>query len=517
MKNTHILWVDDEMELLRPYIIFLEEKGYKVSTVNNGNDAIDLVKNNTYNLILLDENMPGKTGLQTLHEIKQLKNHIPVVMVTKSEEENIMEEAIGAKIADYLIKPVNPNQILLVIKKNIEKTKLINETTTTKYQSDFNKLLSNISFANSIDEWKSIYKQIVYWELELQKNHDNNIEEVLKMQKHEANIAFSKYIKRNYLSWFNPNNNERPLLSPMIMKKKIYPVLDEHKQVFVILIDNLRYDQWKIISEPIREFFKVEDEDLYCSILPTTTQYARNAIFSGLMPSEINKLYPEIWLNDEDDGGKNLHEEELLKKQHTRMGRKESLYYAKILHNKYGKKLIDNFSNLLNNDLVFLVYNFIDTLSHARTDLEMIKELADNEKAFRSLTLSWFEHSPLFEILKLIQQKQIPVIITTDHGCIKVNNPIKVVGDRNTTTNIRYKQGRSLNYNPKEVFEITDPTKAYLPKTNISSSYIFALENDFFAYPNNYNHFVNYYKNTFQHGGISLEEMLIPIVTLIPE
>ena len=514
--KAHLLWTDDEIDLLRPYILFLEEKGYHVDTANNGHDAISLVKTKPYDLVLLDENMPGLSGIQVLDEIKKISPLVPVIMVTKSEEENIMEQAIGSKIADYLIKPVNPNQILLSIKKNIDNKRLISERTTHSYQIEFNKLTSEISMANSFESWKAVYRSLVYWEIELGKNNDNTMDEVLKFQKNEANNAFTKFVKSNYLSWFDQKNQEKPLLSPGIFKQKVYPLLDQGKQVFVILIDNLRLDHWKTIEEKIHDIYSVAEDDIFCSILPTCTQYSRNAMFAGLMPSEIDKLFPDIWLNDDEEGGKNMHEEELLRRQHTRSGRAENMYYAKILHNRDGKHLVESFSDLLKYKLGVLVFNFVDTLSHARTEMDMIRELAEDEAAYRSLSMSWFEHSPLFDLLKLLSENKITVVLTTDHGAIRVDKPIKVIGDRQTTTNLRYKQGRNLNYPQREVFEITDPAKAYLPKSTLSSTYVFACNNDFLAYPNNFNYYVKYYKNTFQHGGVSLEEMLIPVVTLNP-
>ena len=519
IQNTakaRLLWTDDEIDLLRPYILFLEEKGYFVDTANNGHDAIELVKSKSYDLVLLDENMPGLSGIQVLDEIKKISPLVPVIMVTKSEEENIMDQAIGSKIADYLIKPVNPNQILLSIKKNIDNKRLISEKTTHSYQIEFNKLTSEISMANSFESWKKVYRSLVYWEIELGKNNDNTMDEVLKFQKNEANNAFTKYIKANYISWFETKTLEKPLMSPGIFKQKVYPLLDQGKQVFVILIDNLRLDHWKTIEEKIHDIYSVAEDDIFCSILPTCTQYSRNAMFAGLMPSEIDKLFPDIWLNDDEEGGKNLHEEELLKRQHTRSGRNENMYYTKILHNRDGKQLVETFSDLLKYKLGVIVFNFVDTLSHARTEMDMIRELAEDEAAYRSLSMSWFEHSPLFDLLKLLAENKITVVLTTDHGAIRVDKPVKVIGDRQTTTNLRYKQGKNLNYPQREVFEITDPSKAYLPKSTLSSTYVFACNNDFLAYPNNFNYYVKYYKNTFQHGGVSLEEMLIPVVTLNP-
>ncbi len=517
MTDIKILWIDDEIDLLKPHILFLERKNFIVETVNNGYDAIDIVKEKHFDIIFLDENMPGLSGLQTLTQIKNIASGTPVVMITKSEEETIMEEAIGSKISDYLIKPVNPNQILLSIKKNIDHKRLITQKTSSEYQAEFSKIGNLIHESVSYDDWINIYKKLVYWELELEKLSGSEFEEIIKMQKSEANNVFSKFIKNNYFSWFDPNNNDKPLLSPNLFKNRIFPIMEKGNKVLVLLIDNLRYDQWQILKPKIEELFIVENDELYYSILPTATQYARNSIFAGLMPSEIEKLYPEYWLNDEDEGGKNLYEEELIKKQISRFGLKYSVFYDKISNLKSGKKLVENVNNIYNYQLSVIVYNFVDMLSHARTEMEMIKELAGDESAYRSLTLSWFEHSSLFELLKEISNTDLKVIITTDHGTIRVKNPVKVIGDKNTNSNLRYKLGKNLNYKTKDVFECKDPSKAYLPRPHVSSSYIFACENNFFAYPNNFNYYVNYYKDTFQHGGVSLEEMIIPFIVMNPK
>jgi len=515
-RKINVLWTDDEIDLLKPHILFLQEKGYSVVTATNGKDAIDLIQNKPFDLVLLDENMPGLSGIETLNRIRIINSTIPVVMITKSEEENIMETAIGSRISDYLIKPVNLNQILLSIKKNLDTKKLVTRETTSAYQAEFRNLGEQINRAATYQHWEEIYRKLVFWELELEHSDDAGMFDVLKLQKSEAGLGFSKFIRNHYLTWFSEKNAVKPLLSPGVFREKIIPLLDRNQKVFVILIDNLRLDQWRTLYPIISEYYTTVDDSLFCSILPTATQFARNAMFAGFMPREIASMNPQLWLNDDEEGAKNLNEEELLQKQLTRLGKKYKLYYEKIIHTRSGKKLVDNFSNLLNYDLVVIVYNFIDLLSHANTELEMIRELAGNDSAYRSLVLSWFQHSHLLDIIRLLSEKGITVVFTTDHGSIRVSNPLKVIGDRKTSANLRYKMGRNLNYNPREVFELRDPHQAHLPKADVSSGYIFALNADFFAYPNNYNHYVGYYRNTFQHGGVSMEEMMVPVITMKP-
>lgn len=514
MKKVQILWTDDEIDLLRPHILFLEEKGYQVLTASNGDDAIALVNKNDFDLIFLDENMPGLSGLETLSKIKILQPGIPVVMITKSEEEDIMDAAIGSQIADYLIKPVNPNQILLSIKKNIDTKKLITSITTSAYQAQFGNIGLQIAETANFTDWVEIYKRILYWELELEKSQDNSMAEVFQMQKSEANIEFGKFIRANYLNWLKSDSTNRPLMSPNIVRSTVFPDFKKSGQIVFILIDNLRFDQWRTLQLILNEYFITDQEGAYCGILPTSTQYARNSIFAGLMPVSIQELYPDMWLNDDEEGNKNSYEEVLFKNQLQRNGIKAKVYFEKIFNTRSGAKVVDNLPSILQNEFIILIYNFVDMLSHANTDTEMIRELASNDSAYRSLTLSWFQHSHLIDLFKELSEKNIRVILTTDHGTIRVNRPVKVIGDKATSKNLRYKVGKNLSYNPKEVFEISFPEKAYLPKPTISSKYIFAINTDFFAYPNNYNYYVNYYTNTYQHGGISMEEMILPIITL---
>ena len=511
MTNGRLLWVDDEIEMLRPHILFLEKKGYEIDTATNGADAIDLCRESSFDLILLDENMPGLSGLETLMQLKELTPNVPVVMVTKNEEEDLMEQAIGSKIADYLIKPVNPNQILLTLKKNIHAKELVQEVAQTGYRQDFARIGMQLSENLTAEDWKELYKKLVFWEMELATT-DSAMNGMLQMQKEEANLTFAKFVRKNYEEWIT-NPDSRPLMSPDIFKRCVFPRLSAGRKVLLLVLDNCRFDQWRMLSAELSDDFDIE-ESLYYSILPSATQYARNAIFAGLMPLQIKEMYPNLWVDEEEDEGKNLNEEELIRQQLARYRRRETFTYHKVNDSGAMDKILGGFSAMAAHPLNVLVINFIDILSHARTESKMVRELAGSESAYRSITLSWFRHTPIKDLFRRLASEDFDILITTDHGSIRVNTPTKVVGDRNVNTNLRYKLGKNLSYNPKEVYEVKQPKKLLLPQPNLSTAYIFATGARFFAYPNNYNYYVQYYKDTFQHGGISMEEMLIPLISL---
>lgn len=521
MQNARILWVDDEIEQLKAHQKFLAQKGFEVSTANNGVDALDMLREEAFDVVFLDEQMPGMDGLTTLAELKKITPGTPVIMITKSEEEHIMEDAIGANIADYLIKPVNPNQILLALKKVLEGKKLIGQKVNAGYQQDFRQIAMQFFEENDYASWMDIYQKLVFWEMEIERSADKSMKDVLDNQLAEANNNFGRYVGRNYLDWVNTDKIEnRPLLSPDVLPETAFKHIGQgYESVFFLLIDCLRYDQWKAFESIISEYYYVTSERMYMSLLPTATQYARNAIFAGLYPQQIADRFPRFWLNDEEEGGKNMHEAELLREHIARKRLNIKHSYHKIISKDDGKALADNIHNLLNNEFNAIVYNFIDLLSHSRTEMNIIRELAPDETAYRKISRSWLEHSPLLQLLRKLSERNVRVVIATDHGTVRVKRPVKIIGDRNTTTNLRYKQGKNLNYDEsaKYLFTVRKPEEARLPRTNISSSYVFTMEDYFFAYPNNYNYYVGYYKDTFQHGGISLEEMLIPMIELTPK
>lgn len=515
MKKTRILWVDDEIDLLQSQVMFLRERGYHVETATNGVDALERVREEPWDVVFVDEHMPGLSGLETLVRIKEGAPDLPVVMITKSEEEDLMEQAIGSKIADYLIKPVRPQQLLLTLKKVTEQEKIVEEQTIKKYRDEFRDLSVKIAMAGSFDEWAEIYRRLIYWDMEMTGRETGGMAEVLADQRREAEQAFARYVMKQYIPWLS-GKGDPPVLSPAVFRKWVFPHVKAGKKSVVVVVDNLRYDQWRVLYRLLSDQFLLEREELFCSILPTVTQYARNAMFAGMMPLEIHRRFPQYWRFDEEEGNKNEFEEQLFAEQVRRYAPGIRFAYRKVLNQREGKRILAELNNLLQNDLVVLVYNFIDMLSHARTEMDIIRELARDEKAFRALAGTWFEHSYMYSLIRFLADKEITLFITTDHGSIDVEVPVKIIGDRDTTTNLRYKLGRNLNYDPKEVFACRRPEEMQLPKDHITSSFVFAREKQYLVYPKNLNYFSRYYKGTFQHGGISLEEMVIPFAVLQP-
>ncbi|TDM00145.1 MAG: two-component system response regulator [Flavobacteriaceae bacterium] len=513
--SVRILWIDDEIDMLKSHIIFLEKKGFITTPHNNPDQILERIGQNNFDVILLDENMPGQSGLDTLQIIKDRYPYLPVIMVTKSEEEQIMEEAIGAHISDYLIKPVNPNQIVLSIKKVLDSNKIISDKSVSSYQQTFGELSYQMMQTNSFPQWMELFNRLVKIEVSFDSTTDQGMIEILNTQKEEANTLFSKYIEKNYLQDLAQGEIA---FSHTVFKRFVIPKLKKNNPTIFLMIDNLRLDQWQSMQDLFAEYYHIENTELFSSILPTATQYSRNAIFAGLTPLDIQKKYPQYWLNDDQDGPKNQFEEELLTEQLKRNSLENlSTAYYKISNIYQEEKLLQEFHHFKNNDLTTIVYNFIDILSHSKTDNQLIKEMIRDDKTFRSLTRNWFENSPLLKIIALASSAKINLIITTDHGTTMVKTPSKIIGDRETSTNIRYKMGKNLKYESKKILVADVPEAFYLPKSNLSSKYVFAKEDIFLAYPKNYNHFVNYYKDTYQHGGISLEEMVIPIINLLPK
>ena len=524
MPKGNILWVDDEIDLLKPHIMLLEQRGYAVRTAMSGEDAIAISLDEPVDLVFLDENMPGMGGLQTLEALKAQHPETPVVMVTKSEEEDLMEQAIGKKISDYLTKPVNPTQVLLAVKKFLEGRQIMNEAVSRDYTQEFARTSIELMNARSAADWIQLYTKLVQWEMEFDEHGGLGLRQTLLDQKREMNSEFGKFIERNYRDWVNTiyvesNAADRPPLSPDIVEQWVLPELqsDAKQNVVFFVIDCMRLDQWLIMEAELRNLFKIT-RNYHFGILPTATPYARNSIFSGLFPSEFSKVVPNIWSTKEDDENSlNRDEAIMLQKllERKRVKLRNDLKYIKIIDRDYGAGIAQNITTHAKNHLTAIVVNFVDMLAHTRSDSPILKEIAPDESAYRSLTRSWFLHSSLFEMFKsLANVPNLKIIVSTDHGSIRSLRGAKVIGDRETSTSLRYKYGRNVKAEEKQAMTIKRPEDCKLPTRGVASNYIIAKEDYYFIYPTDYHKFLNYYRDTFQHGGISMEEVILPVVTM---
>ncbi len=518
MSSKKILWVDDEIEFLRPHILFLTERGYEVETATNADDALALIREKNFNLVLLDEMMPGKDGLTTLNEIKDLRPGLPVIMITKNEEESLMEEAIGAKIDDYLTKPVNPSQILMACKKFLESRDISQQKITRSYSQELNQIALRLMEPLDWEDWIDIYLKLTGWDVELDGVNEPHLRDIIYDQRRECNVEFGKFIEKNYHNWIY-EKDERPELSVDVVKNYVFPHLKEGKRVVFVVIDCLRMDQWLTLEPFFYDYFNIT-KNYYYSILPTATPFSRNAIFSGLYPIDIEKRYPELWAQGEDDDySRNRYESRLMYDQVRLLGyrAKTEPQYVKILNQEEARNLEKNLSSYLNSPLFSIVVNFVDILAHSRSDLPILKEIAPDEPSYRSLTRSWFEHSAIYAVFKKLAEEDVTVVVTSDHGSIRSLRGAKVIGDRETSTNLRYKFGRNLKVDSKHAVYIKNPKDYKLPQRNFNTNYIIAKEDFYFVYPTNYHKYLAYYRDSFQHGGISLEEMILPVVTLEPK
>jgi CheY-like chemotaxis protein len=517
-EKQKILWVDDEIDLLRPHVLFLENKGYHVKTLTNAEDAIELVQHEDFDLMLLDEMLHGMDGLTALAELKDINPGLPIIMVTKSEEEALMEEAIGSKIDDYLTKPVNPSQILLVCKKILDKKKISGQIISRDYTSEFNQISTRLMGHMEWQDWIDIHIKLSEWDVELDAHPDLGLKQILYDQKQSCNVEFGRFVEKNYHDWLHYEGG--PPLSVDVVQKYVLPHVNQGKNTVLLIIDALRLDQWFILEPLLRNYFKI-NRDYYFSILPTATPYSRNAIFAGLFPSEIEERIPELWQDskEEDDVSLNRFELELLEQQLKRLKieLKPGPKYAKVLDIQESAELARKINEYSSAPLSALVFNFVDILAHSRSSSKVIKEMIPNEAAFRSTTRSWFEHSHLFEAMRALSENGNTIIVTTDHGSIRGLHGAKVIGDRETSTSLRYKYGKNIKVSPKDAMIINNPRDYKLPARGVNTNYIFAKEDNYFVYPTNYHYFLNYYADSFQHGGISLEEMILPIITLEPK
>lgn len=517
-NKANILWVDDEIELLQSNILFLKQKGYDLFEATNGDDAVNIIREKNIDLVFLDEMMPGKGGLETLIEIKDIEPSLPVVMVTKNETESLMEDAIGKKISDYLLKPVNPKQMLLVCKKILDAKRLKGDQVSRDYIQEFNQISMALMGDLSLEDWINIHIKMTNWEIELDEHPELGLKQTILDQRRECNVEFSKFVERNYRTWVNSvNDYDKPVLSNQVVDKYLIPDLDKYKSVFFFVVDCMRLDQWLMMEKYLNDYFRIS-KSYYYSLLPTATPYCRNAIFAGLFPSEIEKHYPQLWKsNDDDENSKNNFEKEFLQKliDRRKINLRNELKYTKIMDSDFSRGIESRIQSFTDIHLNAIVINFVDMIAHSRSDTAILKEIAPDESAYRSLTESWFEHSSFFGMLRQLSGRpDVKVIITTDHGSIRCLHGVKAMGDRESSTNLRYKYGRNVKAESRNAIYVKNPLEFRLPQRNGLVNYIIAKEDFYFVYPTDYHKYLNQYNDTFQHGGISMEEMILPVISL---
>lgn len=512
-----ILWVDDQIEELRSHVVYLADKGYEVDGVTNGQDAVEKLKQQDYDAILLDEMMPGMTGIETLAELKKVRETVPVVMITKSEEEDLMNRAIGKRIDDYLVKPVSPLQIVSALKRLLEGRKIRGEQLSRDFSGHYMDTQDRIATAKTPDDWVELYNGLVQWELDIVADGDHGLLTTHDEMLAEANRGFVRYVREHYAGWVS-GADDAPLMSPDLFRTWVAPEIEGSSQVVWIVIDCMRLDQWRHVESLLEPYYHLERRH-YWSILPSATPFARNALFAGLYPREIATRYPDWWRgSSRQQHSKNAHEKELLGEQLKRLGSSaaDSYKYYKVFDARDTDDLSRQVGSLEGVRLVAAVYNFLDIMAHGRSQSQILKELAPDVPAFRSLMRSWFEHSTLLDVLRTLSRRDCTVVLTTDHGSIFCNRATPVRANRETSTNVRYKYGDNLGVDEKIVFLMKDPEDYMLPRQSTIENYAITTDNYYLVYPTNFHEYERLYRDSFQHGGISLEEMIVPFVVMKP-
>ena len=515
MASNRILWVDDEVELLEPHLLFLRQRDYQVDTASHGDDALELIRREPYDLVLLDEQMPGRRGLEVLEELRKEAPHVRVVMVTKSEEDQTMQEAIGRQVDDYLVKPASPRQVLSVVTRLLQGSRLQQQLAAQDFAGRFAELSQDKDRAEHWRDFFRLYSELVDWELRLEDAGESGLVDSVRALRVDLRREFGGHVRVEYPRWLRAEPDGRPTLSTDVVRRWLLPRIGDGPVIFMI-IDCLRLDQWRAMKALLTDVFEI-DEDLYSSILPTATPYSRNALFSGKYPDQIAERYPDWWARDE--GSLNAFEDELFTRHLKELtGRDVGVVYEKVFTDAQAGELEARVRNAFKTDSVIsLVFNFVDLLIHGRSDSNLLMEVARDVPALRALTRQWFERSAALRILREAAAEGVEVVLTTDHGSILCERPVTVFARRDATDNLRYKFGQDLRAEePDAVMAVNDETELRFPAGSLATNYLIGLEDYFFVYPTKLREYQARYKNSFLHGGISPEEMILPVATLRP-